>query len=35
MIYPESAAGRLILENGPDRRPLNHGVSPLRSSIPR
>lgn len=31
MIYPESAAGRLLLENGADRRPINHGPSPLRT----
>jgi RES domain-containing protein len=31
MIYPESAAGRLVLENGPDRRPINHGEPTLRT----
>jgi RES domain-containing protein len=30
MIYPESQHGRLLLANGPARRPINYGPDPLR-----
>jgi hypothetical protein len=30
MTYPERQHGRLLLTDGRDRRPINHGPAPLR-----